>query len=60
LDGSYRVFHITRKHDESDDEENLSSKITKDHEIKGKYQKKSFKISNRNGLVSWIFIKLNK
>ncbi len=55
-DGSYRIFHITKKQkEESDDDDNVYIKtqqmIEKANDIKPKSQKKSFKISNRNGLV---------
>ncbi|CAF2575806.1 unnamed protein product [Rotaria sp. Silwood2] len=53
-DGSYRIFHITKKNkDESDDEDNLHTKneqiINKENHIKTKYQKRSLKASNRHG-----------
>ncbi len=56
-DGSYRIFHITKKQKEEsdDDDDNFYNKteqiIDKEKDFKPKYQKKSFKKSNRNGLV---------
>ncbi|CAF1081734.1 unnamed protein product [Rotaria sordida] len=57
-DGSYRIFHITKKNkDESDDEDNLHTNneqiINTENHIKTRYQKRSLKTSNRNGTERW-------
>ncbi|CAF0720148.1 unnamed protein product [Adineta steineri] len=57
LDGSYRIFHITKRQkeesDDDDDHHHNTHTISKERDIKTRHHKKSFRLSDRHGFEGW-------